>query len=399
MSNTVWLTIIGLGEDGLDGLSLASQNALTEATIIFGSRRLLSFLKTRFQGKKIEWPVPFEKGVSMLLAQRGKSVVMLASGDPFWFGAGNVLAKYIAEDEWIAHPNRSCFSLAACKLGWAIQDSLCHALHASPFSKIRKDLQYKQKLLVTLRNGDAVADLAKYLSREGFGESKLIILEALGGKRQRVRKTTAEKYDWRDVNHPVMAAIEPSNGPSLPYSSGRDNRFFDHDGQITKTPMRALTLSALAPCAGELLWDIGAGSGSISIEWLLAHPTCKAIAIEKNGARCDRIAKNAYRYGVDRLKVVRTNAPDGLKQLEKPDAVFIGGGLDINLLNNVLESIESGTRLVINVVTLESEIILLQKQREFGGQLTRFEISNLGSIGVKSCWKAAYPITQWSVTV
>ena len=146
MSNTVWLTIIGLGEDGLDGLSLASQNALTEATIIFGSRRLLSFLKTRFQGKKIEWPVPFEKGVSMLLAQRGKSVVMLASGDPFWFGAGNVIAKHIAEDEWVAHPNSSCFSLAACKLGWAIQDSICHALHASPFSKIRKDLQYKQKL-------------------------------------------------------------------------------------------------------------------------------------------------------------------------------------------------------------------------------------------------------------
>ncbi len=399
MSDTAWLTIIGLGEDGLDGVSLASQNALIEATFIFGSQRLLSFLPTQLQGEKIEWPVPFEKGVAMLLEQQGNSVVMLASGDPFWFGAGNIITKHLTGNEWVAHPNLSCFSLAASNMGWAIEEAICYALHAAPFSNIRKDLQEKQKLLVTLRDGNAVADLAAYLLEEGFGESKLVVLEALGGKRQRVRKTTAEKYDWTDVIHPVMAAVEPSNGPSLPYSSGRDDTFFDHDGQITKKPIRALTLSALAPCAGEILWDIGAGSGSISIEWLLAHPACQAVAIEKNGERCKQISQNANRFGVDRLKVVELNAPDGLKQLEKPNAVFIGGGLNAKVLNTVLELIDCGTRLVVNVVTLESETLLLRKQREIGGQLTRFEISNVASIGAKRCWKAAYPIVQWSVTV
>ena len=398
MSNTAWLTIIGLGEDGLDGVNLASQNALNDAKFIFGSSRLLSFLPTQFQEKKIEWPVPFEKGIEMLLKQKGNSVVMLASGDPLWFGAGNVIIKHLTDEEWIVHPGRSCFSLAASAMGWAVEDAICYALHASPFSRIRKDLQQKQKLLVTLRDGKAVGELASYLLKEGFGKSKLVVLEALGGKRQRVRKTTVEEYNWTDVVHPVMAGIVPSNGPSLPSSYGRDDAFFDHDGQITKGPMRALTLSALAPCAGELLWDIGAGSGSISIEWLLTHPACQAIAVEASKERCHYIFRNAKRLGVDRLKILKTNAPEGLENLKKPNAVFIGGGLNINTLDTVLNLIGCGTRLVVNAVTLESELILLQKQSEIGGQLTRIEISKVGSIGTRHCWKAGYPIVQWSVT-
>jgi len=399
MSNPLWLTLIGWGEDGLDGLSIASQKALKSAEWVFGAERHLSLLPAQLVEKSITWPVPFESGIKALLQKRGQNVVMLTSGDPFWYGAGSVITRHLDPEEWTAHPAPSCFSLAASHLGWSLETTKCHALHAAPFSKIKKDLHPHQRCLVTLRDGQSAAALAQYLCEEGFGDSTLTVCEAMGGPRQRVRKTTAKLFDFRDVIHPVMAAIEPSAGPSLPFANGLADELFEHDGQITKSPIRALTLSALAPHPGERLWDIGAGSGSISIEWLLAHPTCQAIALEANAIRVKRIVQNASRFGVDRLQVIHAKAPEGLNELDPPDAVFIGGGLNEELLLQILGRVRGGTRLVINAVTLESEALLIEKQRAMGGQLMRFDISSLNAIGTKRGWKAAYPVVQWSVTI
>ena len=399
MSNPHWLTLIGLGEDGLDGLPIASQNVLETAQCIFGAKRHLALLPEDLHGKSIPWPYPFESGIDALLQKRREQVVMLTSGDPFWYGAGSVITRHLEPEEWVAYPSPSCFSLTASFLGWPLEKTICHALHAAPFSTIQKDLHPNNRLMVTLKDGPSVNQLANYLCNSGFGTSKITICEAMGGPRQRVREKEAHSLNLSDVAHPVLAAIEPCGGESISLANGLENDLFEHDGQITKSTIRALTLSTLAPRAGERLWDIGAGSGSISIEWLLSHPTCQAISIEADATRVERIARNATRFGVERLNIIHATVPEGLDELEPPDVVFIGGGLDAAVLSAILARISVGTRLVVNAVTLESESLITEKQREMGGQLMRFDISSLRALGTKRGWKAAYPVVQWSVTI
>ena len=399
VSKSHWLTIIGLGEDGLDGLSIASQKVLETAQWIFGAKRHLTLLPEDLHRKSILWPVPFESGIDALLQKRTEQVVMLTSGDPFWYGAGSVITRHLESQEWVAHPAPSCFSLTASFLGWPLEKTICHALHAAPFSTIQKDLHPNNRLMVTLKDGPSINELANYLCKSGFGTSKLTVCEAMGGPRQRVRETKANSLAFIDVVHPVMVAIEPCGGESISLANGLEDDLFEHDGQLTRSPIRALTLSTLAPRAGEQLWDIGAGSGSISIEWLLSHPTCQAISLEADATRVERIARNAVRFGVERLNIIHATVPEGLDGLDPPDVVFIGGGLNASVLSAVLERIGVGTRLVVNAVTVESESLIIEKQREMGGQLLRFDISSLNSLGTKRGWKAAYPVVQWSVTI
>jgi len=398
MTKTPWLTIIGMGEDGTDGLSDASRNALANAKIIMGPPRHLSLLGDS-AAELIAWPVPFSDGVARLLSMRGQPVVVLASGDPFWFGAGSVLVRDLDQNEWVSHPAPSSFALAASALGWALDKTECVGLHAAPFTRLRPLLADGVRIIVTLRDGGAVSDLASYLSSQGFGASKLHVLEALGGPRQRVRGMDANGNIPSDIQHPVLVGIEAFGGPQIPYASGRSDDWFDNDGQITKQPVRALTLSALAPCHGDRLLDIGGGSGSISIEFLLSHPTTQATVIEGNPERAERIRQNAAKLGVDRLEVITGKAPDALAGVTPPDVIFIGGGLSDALLNELTTTMPSGTRLVANAVTLESEALLIHWQAKLGGSLMRIEISNLGKIGPKRGWKAAYPLVQWSVTL
>lgn len=352
----------------------------------------------------IEWPVPFADGIAALLAQRGNRVVMLASGDPFWFGAGSSVARHLAPEEWVAHPAPSTFSLATAHLGWGLQDVVCLGLHAAPLERLRPHLAGGARLIVLLRDGAAVAELAALLAGHGFGASRLHVMEALGGPRERVRMARADEMDFIDVAHPVAVAVECAGaGPAMPRTAGMPDDWFDHDGQITKRPVRALTLSALAPRPGESLWDIGAGSGSIGIEWLLAHPANRALAIESDSVRAERARANALALGVDRLEIVVGTAPEALPQGPlfdaAPDAVFIGGGLSQPLLEALWARLPAGTRLVANAVTLESEALLAQWHAAKGGTLLRIEIADVAPLGGRRGWKARYPVVQWSVVL
>ncbi len=393
------MTIIGVGADGPDGLSASACAALVRAELVMGPARHLALLPA-ISCDTVEWPVPFSDGIALLMQHRGARVVMLASGDPFWFGAGSSVTQQLDPAEWIAHPAPSTFTLAAARLGWPVQDMACLGLHAAPLERLKPHLVPQQRILALLRNGEAVAALAGYLTGQGFGDSALHVMEALGGPRERLRRVNAEALSFTDFAHPVAVGIEcAGHGDTLPLTVGRPDHWFASDGQITKRPVRALTLSALAPCAGELLWDIGAGSGSIGIEWLLAHPANRACAIEADPVRADRARANAAALGVDRLKVVVGTVPDTLPTGPSPDAVFIGGGLSEALLDTLWARLPAGTRLVANAVTLESEALLARWHGQTGGSLLRIELADAAPLGSRHGWRARYPVVQWSAVL
>lgn len=386
------------------GLGAASRMALACAEVVLGARRHLDLLPELEQSgcERRVWPVPFADGIAPLLALRGRKVVVLASGDPFWFGAGTVLARHLQPAEWVTLPAPSVFSLAAARLGWALENTPCLGLHAAPLSRLRPHLHARQRLLVLVRDGAAVSELAAWLTALGFGASQMHVLEALGGPRERARSVPAAEYRFDDVKHPVAIGLEvacedAAANQILPCASGLPDNLFEHDGQLTKRPLRALTLSTLAPKPGERLWDIGTGSGSIAIEWLLAHPGTQAIAFEADPERAARARRNAQTLGVDRLQLVQGKAPDVLADQPLPDAVFIGGGLSDALLVHLWQQLPTGTRLVANAVTLESETLLAQWQADKGGELLRIELADASPLGDRRGWKSRYPVVQWSV--
>ncbi|MEM6825007.1 MAG: precorrin-6y C5,15-methyltransferase (decarboxylating) subunit CbiE [Pseudomonadota bacterium] len=396
MAEAPWLTIVGIGEDGPDGLSEASRAAIADAQIVMGPPRHLALLPD-VTAQTIPWPIPFADGIDQLLALRGRKAVMLASGDPFWFGAGSTLARRLDPGEWRSLPAPATFSLAANRLGWPLETTWTFGLHAASLTRIRPALAPGARIIALLRDGAAVAPLARVLADARFGASRLWLLEALGGPRERITEATAETLPETAFQHPLCVAIEVAGrGDSLPLTSGMDDSWFDNDGQITKRPVRALTLSALAPRPGDQLWDIGAGSGSVAIEWLLAHPSLDATAIEADPERARRLRDNAARLGVDRLRVVEGKAPGALEGLIPPQAVFIGGGLDQALLEVLGDVLAAGTRVVANAVTLESEELLVAAHRRLGGDLMRVEIARAAPLGGRTGWKPAYPIVQWS---
>ncbi len=399
MSEAPWLTVVGLGEDGPQGLAAASRKALENAEIVMGSARHLGLLPD-LAAERVTWPVPFADGLPRLLELRGRAVAVLASGDPFWFGAGSVIARHLDCGEWCALPGPSTFALAAARLGWPLETTLTLGLHAAPLTRLRPHLVSGQRLVVLLRNGAAVTELADWLAQTGFGDTHMHVMEALGGPRERVRSGMAAALGFKDIGHPVCVGLDiAGSGLSLPRVSGLPDAIFENDGQITKRPVRALTLSTLAPRPGEHLWDIGGGSGAIAIEWLLSHPATGATTIEPRPDRAARIRANADALGVDRLRIITGSAPESLSVLKSPDAVFIGGGLSQDLLTWLNHHLPTGTRLVANAVTLESEALLIHWQARLGGDLLRIELAQAAPLGARTGWKSAYPVVQWSVTL
>jgi len=386
-----WLTIIGIGEDGLAGLSEASRNALEKAETVFGGERHLKLAAIDGRGKP--WPVPFE--ANCVLSCRGRPTVVLASGDPFWHGAGGSLAAHLEQGEWIAHPAPSTFSIAAARLGWPLESTVCIALHAAPFERLVPLLARGGRVICLVRDPGAAAGLARWLSARGWGASRLWTLSALGGPREAICESRADGYKAESAATPLAVAVEAKGRTGLPRVSGLADDLFRHDGQITKRPVRALALSALAPRPDERLWDIGAGSGSISIEWALAGGT--AIAIEAREDRAANIAANAADFGLaHRVVVVTAKAPAALSTLEKPDAVFIGGGLDAAMFEHLWLLLSEGTRIVTHAVTLETESLLADLQRRHGGNLLKIEISQAAPLGRLRSWETARPVVQWS---
>jgi precorrin-6Y C5,15-methyltransferase (decarboxylating) len=386
-----WLTIIGIGEDGLSGLSDASRKALAKAEIVFGGERHLKLADIASRGRA--WRVPFD--IAPVLACRGRPTAVLASGDPFWHGAGSSLAAQLSREEWTAYPAPSTFSLAAARLGWALEETLCVALHAAPFERLVPLLARGVCVICLVRDGKAAADLASWLTARGWGESRLWALSALGGPHEIIVASKACDYTDPAAPHPLAIALQAEGAAGLPRCSGLTDDLFVHDGQITKRPMRALALSALAPRPSEVLWDIGAGSGSISVEWALAGG--RAIAIEAREDRAANIGGNAAAFGlVHRVKVVAGRAPAVLADLEKPDAAFFGGGLDAAMFARVWALLPDGARIVAHSVTLETEALLSELHGRHGGALMRIEIAQVAPLGGFRSWEASRPVVQWS---
>jgi precorrin-6Y C5,15-methyltransferase (decarboxylating) len=395
-----WLSIIGLTEAGLEALSTEARAALEAAEVIYGGRRHLDLVGAGTRGR--DWAVPFADTVPLILAEAGRSVAVLASNDPFWHGAGSVLARHLPPTAWRAYSAPSTAAMAAARLGWAGETATALALHATPLSTVRRHLRPGGRLIVMVRDGAAVTDLAALLTGFGFGPSILHVLESLGGPRERVRSALAASYDLTDVAHPVCVAIEAvadDDALVIGTVSGLADAAFAHDGQLTKREVRALTLSTLAPRGGELLWDIGAGSGSIGIEWLLCDPLNRAIAVETNPERAARARANAMALGVPHLDVRDGRAPDALAGLPIPDAIFIGGGAnEPGVLDAAFTALRPGGRLVVNAVTLETERVVTEAERRLGGTLTRISIERAVPVGGLTGWRAAMPVVQWCVT-
>jgi precorrin-6B C5,15-methyltransferase / cobalt-precorrin-6B C5,C15-methyltransferase len=394
-----WLKIVGIGEDGVAGLGETARRLIAEAEIVYGGARHLALVEGLGAGERRAWPSPFDTVFAEIVALRGRNVCVLASGDPFFYGVGASLSRHVGADEMMVVPAPSAFALAAARMGWPLQDVAQVSLHGRPIALIVPHLHDGRKILALTSDGDGPAALAALLAEKGFGESVVTVLEAMGGPRERVRSARAAAFDMGEIdalNVCAVSVVASAGARVIALAPGLPDACFSHDGQITKREVRALTLSALAPRHGALLWDIGAGSGSVGIEWMLGDISLKAIAIEADGLRVERARANARALGVPGLVVIEGRAPDALTGLDAPDAVFVGGGgSDPGVMDAAMAALKPGGRLVANGVTLEMEAVLLALRATHGGSLTRIALSRAEPIGAMTGWRPAMPITQW----
>jgi precorrin-6Y C5,15-methyltransferase (decarboxylating) len=393
-----WLSIVGIGEDGLEGLSPAARRILSQAPFIVGGARHLALLGPT-TAETIAWPVPFERGLEMICARRGTPVCVLASGDPFYYGVGATLAEQISPDEMICVPSPSSLSLAAARLGWPLEDCAVISLHGRAFERIIPHLRPDARVLVLSWDGSTPEKLARLLVARGLGRSRLVVLEALGGQNESVIETTADAFKPRRIASLNLVAIEsPASAPGfLPLTPGLPDAWFESDGQLTKREVRAVTLSSLAPWAGARLWDIGAGAGSIAIEWMLAHPRNRAIAVELREDRAARIARNAASLGVPDLEVLTGDAIALMQNLPVPDAIFVGGG-GAAVIHAAWFYLPAGRRFVVNAVTIETQALLADWHARHGGDLVSLSVARAEAVGTYRGWRAAMPVVQWAVT-
>jgi precorrin-6B C5,15-methyltransferase / cobalt-precorrin-6B C5,C15-methyltransferase len=393
-----WLAVVGIGEDGIDGLSPAARRLVAQAAFVVGGRRHLA-LAGQLSAETLVWPSPIESALDVIEAHRGEPVCVLASGDPFFFGVGAMLMRRFTTDETICVPAPSAFALAAARLGWSEQDCATLSLHGRPLEAIVPHLQPGARILALSWDDATPAKLAALLTARGMGRSKLTVCEAMGGPSERVRATEARAYALDNVaalNTIALEAVVDRGARVLPRAAGLPDDWFEHDGQITKREVRAITLAELAPRRGELLWDVGSGSGSVAIEWMLADPMNGAIAIEARHDRAARIARNALDFGVPHLSVVVGEAPRVLADLPAPDAIFIGGGAGApELIERACEALGPGGRLVVNAVTLETQAACVGWRERHGGELAQIAVAHAEPLGRFSGWRAAMPVVQW----
>ena len=390
-----WLTVVGIGEDGFKGLGKQARRALLGAARIIGGQRQLDLLPVCIRGERQLWPSPFS--LEPLLVQRGAPVCVLASGDPMFFGVGASLARQVPSEEMLILPAPSSCSLAAARLGWPLQEAVCLSLVARPLAALNGQLFSGVRLLVLSNDRHSPAALAALLRERGFGPSRISVLEHLGGEQERRIDGLASEWDdpaVADLNVLAIECIAEPTAARLSRLAGLPDSAFAHDGQLTKRDVRAVTLAHLAPIPGELLWDVGAGSGSIGIEWMRAHPSCRALAIEADPGRQLLIERNRDTLGVPGLQLIRGSAPQALAGLERPDAIFIGGGVTrAGVLETCWAQLKPGGRLVANAVTLQSEMTLLAWRERHGGELTRLHIAQAQPLGEFDTWRQALPIT------
>lgn len=398
---TRWLSVIGIGEDGPEGLSAAARKVVDAAEVLVGGERHLNMLP-KDPRERLIWPSPMMDLLPEIEKRSNKRVCVLATGDPFCFGIGTALVKRFGHDVMNVIPGVSAFSLAAARLGWSLDRTETLSLHGRPIALLEAFVQPGARLLLLSENAETAGNVAKLLTARGFGGSCMTVLEHMGGpKERRVDGLADEDWRSRELADFSSIAIECKAGPGAlirPRTPGLSDDVFQHDGQLTKREVRAVTLAALVPLPGQLLWDVGAGCGSISIEWMRAARHARAVAIERDETRLGLIAANAQALGTPGLVVVSGEAPAALAGLDSPDAVFIGGGATTgNLFDACWNALKPGGRLVANAVTLESEQILMTRHADLGGDLCRIAVSRAAPVGPYHGWRSLMPVTQYSV--
>jgi precorrin-6Y C5,15-methyltransferase (decarboxylating) len=394
------VTVVGIGADGWDGLSPRSRAMISDAEVLIGAPRQLDLLPPALPGRQVPLPSPLLPGIDQLFAAHpGAMIVVLASGDPMFYGIGSTLVRRLGADRVEVVPHPSSVSLAAARLGWQLDDVEIVSAVGRPLALLHPALQPGRRVLVLIAHRSAAHDIRVLLAERGFAASPVTVLADLGSSEETVR--TADEA--RPASHSRLAIIaiecvaEPATVP-LPRTPGLPDEVYDQDGQITKYEVRAVTLAALAPVPGQLLWDVGAGSGSVGIEWMRVHPASRAIAIEPREERRERIARNATALGVPGLRIVAGSAPEALPDLPSPDAIFIGGGVTTDgVVERCWDSLNPGGRLVANAVTIESEQALATWHRVLGGNVTRVAIERAAPLGSFTTWRPALPVVQWSI--
>jgi precorrin-6Y C5,15-methyltransferase (decarboxylating) len=395
-----WLSIIGIGEDGLVGLSPLAISILNQAQIIFGGERHLFMLPPDDNREKIPWKSPFQTSISDIISRRGQAVCILASGDPLCYGVGTNILKDINISEITIIPAPSAFSLASSRLGWSLTEVETLSLCGRPVSLLQSYIYPGAKLLILSEGKHTPANVAEILISRGYGNSQITVLEKMGNTNERIITDIATNWQEKNIaplNTIAVECIADKGIVGLSRFPGLPDSAFHHDGQLTKREVRAVTLSSLAPYPGELLWDVGAGCGSISIEWLRSDRRCRAIAIEQNASRINYIADNAAALGTPNLQIIPGKSTEVIENLPPPNAIFIGGGVtEPEILENCWNALLPGGRMVVNVVTLEGELILYQWYEKVGGNFTRIAIQRAEPIGSRFLgWKAMSPVTQW----
>lgn len=396
-----WLSIVGLGEDGIDGLSAVARQLVSSAELVVGGKRHLELAGDLVRGRALAWPSPIAGAMAEIVALRGRPVVVLASGDPFHYGVGDMLLRSVPAEEMLCLPQPSSFSLAASRLGWSLQDVALVSLHGRALEGVVRHLQPGARILALSWDGETPGRLAQLLAVRGMGTSTLTVLEALGGPRERVRSATAQSFSLAEIaalNTIALEVVASAGAKIVTLAPGLADSLFEHDGQLTKRDIRAVTLSSLAPQQGELLWDVGLGAGSIAIEWMLRHPSLRAIGIEEDVERAARAARNAAMLGTPDLQIVQGVAPAAFEGLPSPDAIFVGGGLsDPGLLDAAWAALKSGGRIVANAVSLQSEARLIECFQQRGGEITRLQVAKAGRAGTGNVfvWRHAAPVIQW----
>ncbi|WP_330261505.1 precorrin-6y C5,15-methyltransferase (decarboxylating) subunit CbiE [Streptomyces sp. NBC_00539] len=400
------VTVVGLGADGWAGLTAAARSALATAEVLIGGPRQLDLLPAgECPGERVAWPSPLRPAVPKLMAEHaGRRIAVLASGDPMFYGIGRALAQELGPHALLVHPHPSSVSYACARLGWPVEDIEVVTVVGRPLARVAAALYEGRRLLVLSAGAASPGEIAALLRERGFGPSRMRVLEQLGSEDETAYEGHADTWDRAPGDPLNVVAVEcrrdpGADVPRLGATPGLPDTAYEHDGQLTKRHVRAATLCALAPAPGELLWDIGGGSGSIGIEWMRTHPSCRAVTVERVPERAERITRNAAALGVPGLRVVTGAAPAALIGLPAPDAVFIGGGLTApGLLDAAWAALAPGGRLVVNTVTLESEAALTDRYRRHGGELVKLAVAHAVPVGGFTGWRQAMPVTQWTVS-
>ncbi len=393
-----WLRVIGIGEDGVSGLAPDAKMLLDEAETVIGGERHLNMLPDGWEGERIVWPAPIREAIPQILGWRGQKVAVMASGDPLCYGIAAKLLRHMPLEEMWIKPSLSTFTLACSRVGWSLPDIETLTIHGRPVEMLHPFVQPGAKLLVLSEGARSPRQAAELLTARGFGKSRITVLEHLGGTEERLFSGHAETWEQPEgaaLNAMAIECLPDKNARLLTRVPGLPDAAFMHDGQLTKREVRAAALSRLMPVVDQVLWDVGAGCGSVAIEWMRVHHRCRAVAIEKSESRVKLIEQNALELGVPMLQIVSGTAPGALIDLPAPDAVFIGGGLSsADLLEECWKALNPGGRLVANAVTIAAEQLLLEWQKENGGDLIRISVSRAEPIGSFQGWRPLRPVTQ-----